>query len=1195
MSKIKKILDMFDINGNNECGGTDKDTNHSYAEIYEQFLEPILEKDGSLLEIGIRYGCSIVLWNELLKNSRIFGIDNQDILYDNIREYVKDYPKKITLEFRDAYCKETIDHIKFIYPRGFDIIIDDGSHTEESQLKCIELYLELLKDDGVLVIEDIQNFNSIEVFIKNIPKSKFFDYEPLVFDLRDKKNRYDDIIFAIKKKVKKSTSKIAVFYHVGQFGNWERLFQEQINSLVISGLYHICDFIHIGVNGDKILPVLLPKFKVEYNSNKILEADTLKSLYDFCINNKEHRVLYFHTKGATQGNTPHILNVNKWRYYLEYFAFHRWKDCVTSLEEYDTSGSEYAFQSGLTNQDTGITEWEQNPHYSGNYWWANASYISTLDPNYLYRTDKGWDRYRSEFWIGTGNPNYYQFYNTSISCKYNDWGSLISPDYVKKEEFIEPLLFKKMKTEIDLILMKNEDKIKKMQEITTAWTDHVIFTQWLVNRINPKVIVDLGVDYGYSSFSFAIPQIGHVYGIDCFEGDYNTGIRNTLDSVNESKKNLELDNITFIKGYFDEIAKVWDKPIDILHIDGSHTYEAVKNDYKTWSKFLNDDGIILFHDTMVEDENFGVKKFFEEIDLPKVNFTCSFGLGVVSKNIDLIKEISDTFNLSLKEEFIKPLLLKKMNTKKTKIVMISMFKNESKGIRRMLESIYKYIDFYVLQDNGSTDGTPQIVEEFFADKNIPGFVYKVEEGWIGFGWNRDHLLQKTLSTDHGCDWIMKMDCDEYLEVDDDFDWSVFNNTDTESFHVTAQNPGCIYYRAWIWKAKLPWKFQHDHTHEIIYLEDKGQNYTICNLPKSFRMIGTNDGESYTIRTKYISDALKLEETMIREETMLSDLYHFWYIGKSYADCYGGDFYPLGKAHSEEFARRSIFYFQEYLKFLQPEGIHETAYFTCCSIGQTYRYLNQYDLAIEWINKAESFCPVRNEHLVYLAEIYRDLKLFEKMYEQTEKLVQPDRILPFPDYYFLINTDFYIDSGIYPLTLHNFAMAMLNKMPSFYGIRNLFDKEAQIKGIEIGCLYGDTTQYLLDYFPNLQLIGIDPYEDYSDWNHELKNREKEIDILAQKVNQHKDRFALLKTSSDKAHPFLADNSFDFVFIDGLHTHDQVLIDCKNYYSKLKQGGILAGHDYYVIEEVRNAVNEFAKECNILTIKHTDRDVWYWAKP
>ena len=263
--------------------------------------------------------------------------------------------------------------------------------------------------------------------------------------MRDKKNRYDDIIFAIKKKVKKPTNKIAIFYHVGQFGDWKRLFHDQINSLVVSGLYHICDFIHIGVNGDEMLPLSFPKFRVQYNNNKILEADTLKSLYDFCLDNKEHRVLYFHTKGSTQESTSRIVNVTKWRYYLEYFSIHNWKDCVTSLKEYDTSGAEYLFESGLINQDTGITEWEQNPHYSGNYWWANASYICKLDPNYLYRTDKGWDRYRSEFWIGTGNPNHCELYDTDIFDKYGDWGSLISPDYVKKEEFNEPSLLKKKK------------------------------------------------------------------------------------------------------------------------------------------------------------------------------------------------------------------------------------------------------------------------------------------------------------------------------------------------------------------------------------------------------------------------------------------------------------------------------------------------------------------------------------------------------------------------------------------------------------------------------------------------------------------------------------------------------------------------------------------------------------------------------
>ena len=364
------------------------------------------------------------------------------------------------------------------------------------------------------------------------------------------------------------------------------------------------------------------------------------------------------------------------------------------------------------------------------------------------------------------------------------------------------------------------------------------------------------------------------------------------------------------------------------------------------------------------------------------------------------------------------------------ICMISMFKNESKGIRRMLESVYKHIDFYVFQDNGSTDGTPDIVKEFFADKSIPGFIYNVEEGWVGFGWNRDHLLQTTLRNDHGCDWIMKMDCDEYLEVDDDFDWSPFYNTNTESFHVTAQLPGCIYYRAWIWNAKLPWKFQHDPAHEVIYLDnEKGGNFERVNLPRGLRMIGTNDGESYTVRTKYITDALKLEEKMIREETMLTDTYHFWYIAKSYMDCYGGDFYPLKESHSKEFARRFIFYFEEYLKHINAQGIHEMSYFSAFSIGLGHKYLGDYEKAIEWFNAAEKYCPIRNEHIVHLALTYDILKQYDKMLEQTTKLINPERKLPFPDYYFLLDTNIYCDSGDYPNYIHNYALSKISEEKS----------------------------------------------------------------------------------------------------------------------------------------------------------------------
>ena len=115
------------------------------------------------------------------------------------------------------------------------------------------------------------------------------------------------------------------------------------------------------------------------------------------------------------------------------------------------------------------------------------------------------------------------------------------------------------------------------------------------------------------------------------------------------REKLHLQNyMTLIEGTFDEIAKTWDKEIDILHIDGSHHYEDVKNDFETWSKFVSDNGIILLHDTCIDNgfgREYGVKRFFEEIDLPKFTFTHCYGLGVVCKNSVILEQIKNNFSL----------------------------------------------------------------------------------------------------------------------------------------------------------------------------------------------------------------------------------------------------------------------------------------------------------------------------------------------------------------------------------------------------------------------------------------------------------------------------------------------------------------------------------------------------------------------
>jgi glycosyltransferase involved in cell wall biosynthesis len=371
--------------------------------------------------------------------------------------------------------------------------------------------------------------------------------------------------------------------------------------------------------------------------------------------------------------------------------------------------------------------------------------------------------------------------------------------------------------------------------------------------------------------------------------------------------------------------------------------------------------------------------------------------------------------------------------RKTKIVMITMFKNESKVIRRMLESCYEYIDYWVVQDNGSTDGTDQIVKDFFEEKGIPGHYYRCKEGWIGFGWNRDHLLQTCLNHDHGCDWILKMDCDEYLEVDDDFDWSLIDDTNIQAFHITAENPGCTYYRAWMWNARLPWHFKHDVAHECIVcdIEGVGEDFQRVNLPRGLRQMGTWDGESYATPTKYISDSLKLEEQHIREGTLLSDTYHFWYVAKSYLDASYATVFPLGFEQQKEYARRAIFYFRSWMNHTidydakgYTGGVNEMAYYTLYCIGMMYQLMGDYEKAIESHMLAEPFCDFRNEHIVGLAECYRDIGDYESMRYQTERLVDPERKLPFPQCYFLVNNSFYIDSGNYGKELHQVACQTL---------------------------------------------------------------------------------------------------------------------------------------------------------------------------
>jgi predicted O-methyltransferase YrrM len=182
---------------------TDKNTIHSYLELYENLLASKKVTAKNVLEIGIgngqgiTNGGSIKLWHDYFLNANVYALDIQHI--DNIWDEIKNNERIILHTSVDAYTEEFVK-TEFIDKNiKFDMILDDGPHTLESMKIFIQLYGPLLADNGILIIEDIQDPKWINELYAVVPDKlkKFVS----AFDLRSKKNRYDDIVLTIRNKV----------------------------------------------------------------------------------------------------------------------------------------------------------------------------------------------------------------------------------------------------------------------------------------------------------------------------------------------------------------------------------------------------------------------------------------------------------------------------------------------------------------------------------------------------------------------------------------------------------------------------------------------------------------------------------------------------------------------------------------------------------------------------------------------------------------------------------------------------------------------------------------------------------------------------------------------------------------------------------------------------------------------------------
>lgn len=180
-------------------------TYHSYIQtFYDEAFRPYQKRPIRFLEIGIQTGGSMKLWREYFSHeSVIVGVDVSDALIAPRFRHIDG----VTYYFRDAYDQ------RFAASLGpLDIVIDDGPHSLQSQIKAIQLYLPQIREGGMLIIEDVESDkfvrrlqNTVNSVQRAAPphclyRTDFLDFRPTL-------QRSDDMLFVVR-RLKQSTKAV---------------------------------------------------------------------------------------------------------------------------------------------------------------------------------------------------------------------------------------------------------------------------------------------------------------------------------------------------------------------------------------------------------------------------------------------------------------------------------------------------------------------------------------------------------------------------------------------------------------------------------------------------------------------------------------------------------------------------------------------------------------------------------------------------------------------------------------------------------------------------------------------------------------------------------------------------------------------------------------------------------------------------